>query len=459
MVAKLRGSRARSWSTLGSGLAHTASHSAVWIDFALEVAGESATATTSSIRSLRIVTPRPRATSRRLDSEFLLIAHRDARARSRRGFQRATLSAGAQAPRNTGSSEVLTFRSAARLGSAGGVLVEEPPQRLIGSRLGLGVLEQGVHLPPHPVGVADPELVGLRVAARGPLLLQEVDGFVLHAHHLRGHVPGAGVADAEVAHRARLPADVERQDHGRVGDLELRVVVPDLGRLLAENLPIAGNRRLQVFDVQRYVERIVGHGSSSSIDRCRYPCTWHRPMSISTHVDKGGGGGLLCPAAADPSRPGRRRGPRDRVQGDRRSGAAPAAQLHCRPARGRGMRLPSGPAARAGAADREPSLEGADRGRTLGARAPGHLDVLSPRARARGGSPTGAGAPVRETGGEEVRMTLGRRLTADLASERGAGAPARRRRSWPSSRVRSVPPSRSPPGLRLPAPEAARGFP
>src|SRR5437870_2699724 len=69
MVAKLRGSGARSWSTFGSGLAHTASHSAVWIDFALEVAGESATATTNSIRSLRIVTPRPRATSRRLDAE------------------------------------------------------------------------------------------------------------------------------------------------------------------------------------------------------------------------------------------------------------------------------------------------------------------------------------------------------------------------------------------------------
>src|SRR2546428_1681208 len=136
-------------------------------------------------------------------------------------------------------------------------------------------------------------------------------------------------------------------------------------------------------------------------------------MSIPENRDEGEGGGLLCPAAADPSRPGRRRGPRDRVQGDRRSGAAPAAQLHGRPAGGRGMRLPSGPAARAGAADREPSPEGADRGRAIGARAPGHLDVLSPRARARGGAPTGAGAPVRETGGEEVRMTLGRRLTAE----------------------------------------------
>src|SRR5256712_1675251 len=136
-------------------------------------------------------------------------------------------------------------------------------------------------------------------------------------------------------------------------------------------------------------------------------------MSIPENRDEGERGRLLCPGAEDPARPGRRRGPRDRVQGDRRSGAAPAAQLHGRPAGGRGMRLPSGPAARAGAADREPSPEGADRGRAIGARAPGHLDVLSPRARARGGAPTGAGAPVRETGGEEVRMTLGRRLTAE----------------------------------------------
>src|SRR5213594_13802 len=74
MVAKLRGSGERLWSTLGSGLAHTASHSAVWIDFALDVAGKSATATTRSVRGVRIVAPPPRVTSRRLDSESLPIA-------------------------------------------------------------------------------------------------------------------------------------------------------------------------------------------------------------------------------------------------------------------------------------------------------------------------------------------------------------------------------------------------
>src|SRR5207245_10994958 len=108
MVAKLRGSGARFWSTLGSGLAHTASHSAVWIDFALEVAGESATATTNSIRSLRIVTPRPRATSRRLESELIPIEYRDGRARYRHGFQRATLSEGAIVRRHDATTRFTT---------------------------------------------------------------------------------------------------------------------------------------------------------------------------------------------------------------------------------------------------------------------------------------------------------------------------------------------------------------
>src|SRR5438034_10787875 len=89
MVAKVRGSGERFWSTRGSGLAHTASHSAVWIDFALDVAGESATATTTAIRSLRIVAPPQR----------LAIAHRAARPRSRHGLGPATFSAARPSPR------------------------------------------------------------------------------------------------------------------------------------------------------------------------------------------------------------------------------------------------------------------------------------------------------------------------------------------------------------------------
>ena len=66
-----------------------------------------------------------------------------------------------------------------------------------------------------------------------------------------------------MAHGARLAAGVEGQDHGRIGDLELRVVVAHLGRLLAEELPIPGNRGVEIADVQRDVERVVGHESSS----------------------------------------------------------------------------------------------------------------------------------------------------------------------------------------------------
>src|SRR5881296_1907713 len=105
MVAKVRGSGERFWSTLGSGLAHTASHSAVWIDLALDVAGESATATATAIGSLRIVAPPQQVTLRLLDSEGpfcllrrLAIAHRAARPRSRHGLGPATFSAAPHPP-------------------------------------------------------------------------------------------------------------------------------------------------------------------------------------------------------------------------------------------------------------------------------------------------------------------------------------------------------------------------
>src|SRR5206468_1844738 len=82
-----------------------ASHSAVWNDVALAVAGESATATTNRIRSLRIVAPPkrdPTASTRSRRSAYrgpLAIAHRDACARSRHGFGRATLSAAPPSPK------------------------------------------------------------------------------------------------------------------------------------------------------------------------------------------------------------------------------------------------------------------------------------------------------------------------------------------------------------------------
>src|SRR5207302_3384730 len=53
------------------------------------------------------------------------------------------------------------------------------------------------------------------------------------------------------------------------------------------------------------------------------------------------------------------------------------------------------------------------RGRTAGARAPRHVDVLPPRPRARAGAPRRARAARRQARNEAVGMTLARRLVAE----------------------------------------------
>ena len=68
------------------------------------------------------------------------------------------------------------------------------------------------------------------------------------------------LADAEVAHLAGRAADVERENHRRIADLELGVVVADLRRLLTEELPVARDRSVEIADVQRDVKRVLGHG-------------------------------------------------------------------------------------------------------------------------------------------------------------------------------------------------------
>src|SRR5262249_1491950 len=118
------------------------------------------------------------------------------------------------------------------------LLAEERAKPRVGRGGGLRILEERVHLPRDAVTVPDPELVGLRVAAGGPFLLQERHLASPHADHLGCDLAAGGVADAEVAQRSRLATDVEREDHGRVGELELGVVVPDLRRLDAEELSI-----------------------------------------------------------------------------------------------------------------------------------------------------------------------------------------------------------------------------
>src|SRR5262249_13099483 len=55
------------------------------------------------------------------------------------------------------------------------LLLEEAPQRLIRSRLGLGVLNKRVHLPRHAIRVTHPELIRLGVTAGCAVLLQQVE--------------------------------------------------------------------------------------------------------------------------------------------------------------------------------------------------------------------------------------------------------------------------------------------
>src|SRR5262249_21102233 len=76
-----------------------------------------------------------------------------------------------------------------------------------------------------------------------------------------------------MADHAGLAARVERQDHGWVHQFELGVVVPDLGGLLAEQLPVAGDGGVQVLDVQGYMKRVVGHE----------PILLHRSSSMVLH--------------------------------------------------------------------------------------------------------------------------------------------------------------------------------
>src|SRR5262245_60549486 len=121
-------------------------------------------------------------------------------------------------------------------------------------------------------------------------------------------------------------------------------------------------------------------GRSSFIDRYRRDCTFHRLLSISTHVDEETSSGVLRADPAEPAPGDGRRGTRRRVQGHRRSGPPAPAELHRGAALRRGVRLPSDRAGGAFAAHGESSPEGAHGRGLAGARATRHVDVLSPRA-------------------------------------------------------------------------------
>src|SRR5579875_1882991 len=129
------------------------------------------------------------------------------------------------------------------------------PERVVGMELTRGHLhvgQHGIELPRFPAGTVDPHLVLQGVAARD---------FVLD----RGRQPGRLKAllgggnrfsglhlDPEVVERPRHLASVldEDQLEGRVGDGEVGVAGPDLGRLGVEQRRVEADRLVHVGDVE-----------------------------------------------------------------------------------------------------------------------------------------------------------------------------------------------------------------
>ena len=150
---------------------------------------------------------------------------------------------------------------------------------------GLAVLEHGVDLPGLAVGGAlDPELVLLGVAARRAALVDR--GQPVGGQPGLDRVDGVDVLDldAEVVERSAV-AGVLHEDElqRRLGDGEVRVAGPDLGRLGVEEPGVERDRRRQVVDVEGQLD--TGHpGSSSDIDSDRCLCIL-RQTSTSVNID------------------------------------------------------------------------------------------------------------------------------------------------------------------------------
>src|SRR5215468_7569663 len=203
------------------------------------------------------------------------------------GISPCTLSPWTSAPAGLSRANLrgLFWHAAARRRGNGrsllAVLAEEGTELGVSGRLRVGVLEEGVHLPRDAVAVPDPELVGLGVAARRALLLEERDLALLHPDHLGGDVARGRVADAEVAQHPRLPSDVEGEDDRRVLELELGVVMPDLRGLDPEEPSILLDGFGDALNVDRDVKG-VGHDVllRSDIDTLRYDYAQHRLLSI-----------------------------------------------------------------------------------------------------------------------------------------------------------------------------------
>src|SRR5262249_11088639 len=153
---------------------------------------------------------------------------------------------------------------------------------------GLAVGQDRVDLPGFAVGRAlDPELVLLGVAAGSLTRLGRGEPGLGEARLLGCDGIGVGDLDAEVVEAPALAGVFQQhQLERRLGDGEVGVAGPDLGRLGAEQLAVEGDGLADVVDVEGELQT-AGHGTSwdrTSISvyvwSATHLATRHRVLSI-----------------------------------------------------------------------------------------------------------------------------------------------------------------------------------
>src|SRR3712207_4787099 len=129
---------------------------------------------------------------------------------------------------------------------------------------GRAVGQHRVDLPPLSAGgVLHPELLLLRVAAGRAALVDRRQALGGEAGLLGVDLLDGADLDAEVVERAALPRVLQQdQLHRRVGDGEVGVTGPGLGRLGTEQRGVEGGGGLDVVDVEGELD--AGHGAPRS---------------------------------------------------------------------------------------------------------------------------------------------------------------------------------------------------